>query len=287
MPQSAATLQAPPLSPGETLALLRLLDDETPEVRSHVAERLAATTGDMSEVLAGLSVSLTAEEHGILSSLLAPARRATLRREWVAPTAGAHALGDDWEGIEALLRLLSDFLHDGISLRQPLPDALDLLTEEASESHVATGRDLAQFLFAEGKLQPLPAGAPDPDEFDLAGSIANGKSGDLSLCLIYTLIGQRLGIEVDFVPYPSHYLARYYDHGIPVIVDCYGNGQLHLQSTLLEDPQIRVEERKLIAQAADPGSALVIYMNELTATLTECGRAEDAQLVNQLRKSLL
>ncbi len=114
----------------ELKALVRLLDDETPAVRERIAARLLETTGDLSEALAEIGWGGSAYEQDLLSGILHPARRETLRREWCVPSGG---LGDDWETLEHLLRLLSDFLHDGVNLRQSLPDALDLLAEEAEE----------------------------------------------------------------------------------------------------------------------------------------------------------
>ena len=128
-----STSEVPP-APEELDALLRLLDDETPEVRTRVAERLALCGGDISEWLATQSRALSTHEKLVLTALLGATRRQTLEREWLVPTGGAAALGEDWDSFEAILRVLSDFIHDGITLRQPLSDALDLLPEEAGES---------------------------------------------------------------------------------------------------------------------------------------------------------
>jgi hypothetical protein len=78
--------------------------------------------------------------------MLRPARREILVRDWIAPSGGAMALHEDWESFEALLRTISDFLHDGITLRQPLSDALDLLMEEAIDDGVTDADELRTFL---------------------------------------------------------------------------------------------------------------------------------------------
>jgi hypothetical protein len=127
-------MNAAPPEPEELDALLRLLDDETPSVREQVAQRLALCGGDISEWLATQPRILSREEKSLLTEMLSPGRREALAREWIAPTGGAAALSEDWDSVESLLRVLSDFLHDGIALRQPLADALDLLAEEAAKA---------------------------------------------------------------------------------------------------------------------------------------------------------
>ena len=59
----------------ELKALLRLLDDETPEVRARVAERLLATTGDLSEPLAELGWHGSDYERELLSGFESEAKQ--------------------------------------------------------------------------------------------------------------------------------------------------------------------------------------------------------------------
>ena len=120
-------------SPERLAVLLRLLDDDSPPVRASVENALSAFGGDVSELLGESEVHLGEAELELLSLLLLPSRRERLRREWVVPAGGAAAVQDDWELFEALLRSLSDYLHDGVTMRQPLGDALDLLAEDLEQ----------------------------------------------------------------------------------------------------------------------------------------------------------
>jgi regulator of sirC expression with transglutaminase-like and TPR domain len=268
-------------------ALLRLLDDETPEVRDRVAERLALCGGDLSEWLATHPQPLTRKEQTLLTDMLSPSRRETLVADWIVPTGGAAALREDWESFEALLRALSDFLHDGITLRQPLSDALDLLAEEATEDSVISENDLAVFLFANEKLAGNRSDYYDPRNSDLAWAIDEGKSNPLGLCLIYILVARRLGMEVEGVNFPGHFLCRFFEDGYPVIVDCFDRGRLHLQSTLLENAdQLSHQQRVVLRQTADPGSILIRLMNNLSPALEHAGRTQDAKLIERLRATL-
>jgi len=278
--------EAPP-APEELAALLRLLDDETPEVRARVAGRLALCGGgDLSEFLATHPRGLSDSEREVLVVLLRPARRAALEHEWLAPSGGAAALREDWEAFEALLRVISDFLHDGVSLRQPLSDALDLLAEEADEAGVGSANDLRAFLFEEGRLVGNEAGYEDPRNSDLAWAIAEGRSNPLGLALIFQLVARRLELVVEAVNFPGHFLCRIYEDGYPIIVDCFDRGRLHLQASLLEDPEIGRAERNVLRQSADPGTVLLRLFNNLVAALEGEGRRDDARLVRKLRGTL-
>lgn len=276
---------APP-APEELHALLRLLDDETPAVRERVAERFALCGGDLSEWLAAQPHSLNSRERSLLAEMLSPPRRELLAREWVAPTGGAAALQEDWEAFEALLRSLSDFLHDGISLRQPLSDALDLLAEEAADDGVTTANELRLFLFEGARLTGNQVDYRDPRNSDLAWCIAEGHSNPLGLCLIFMLVGRRLHFEIEGVNFPGHFMCRIFEDGFPVIIDCFDSGELHSQSELLENSALNRVQRLLLRQTVDPGTILLRLLNNLIEALKQANRDDDAQLVQKLRATL-
>lgn len=279
-------MNAAPPAPDELDALVRLLDDETPAVRSRVAERLALSNGDLSEWLATRPRTLSKKEKGLLSELLRPPHRQTLIREWIAPTGGAAALQEDWETFESLLRTLSDFLHDGISLRQPLSDALDLLAEEASDDGVSTANELRAFLFDGTRLTANPEKYSDPRNSDLAWSIAEGHSNPLGLCLIFMLVARRLHLEVEGVNFPGHFLCRIFEDGFPVIVDCHDNGRLHLQAALLESPELNRAQRDFLRRSTGPGPILQRLLHNLHGALKQAARDEDAALIAELQATL-
>jgi regulator of sirC expression with transglutaminase-like and TPR domain len=279
-------MNAVPPAPDELDALLRLLDDETPAVRARVAERLAHCGGDISEWLATRPRALGKRELSLLAEMLSPPRREALEREWLAPTGGAAALREDWETFEAMLRTVSDFLHDGITIRQPLSDALDLLAEEAVEGGASSARELRAFLFVGARLIANRDGYDDPRNSDLAWSIAEGKSNPLGLVLIFMLVARRMDFEVEAVNFPGHFMCRIYEDGYPIIVDCFDEGRLHLQSTLLENPELSRDERSILRQSADPGTILLRLLNNLDAALEKTGRKDDAKLIRKLRATL-
>lgn len=277
---------APP-DAGELDALIRLLDDETPAVRTRVAERFALCGGDLSEWLASSTRSLTDGERDLLAEMLRPGRRMMLEREWVIPSGGAAALREDWESFEALLRVLSDFLHDGVTLRQPLSDALDLLAEDALGAGVVDENGLRSFLFESGRLAGNRKDYYDPRNSDLAWAVAEGLSNPLGLCLVFILVARRMNLEVEGVNFPGHFLCRIHQEGFPIIVDCFDKGRLHLQATLVEaGSDLDKAQRASIRSTADPGTILVRLLNNLASALKERGQGEDAELVSRLRGTL-
>jgi hypothetical protein len=280
-------VNALPPGPRELSALLRLLDDDTPEVRSVVAGRLAEVGGDLSEILPDMARSLSGREKELLTSMLLPARRKTLREEWVTPGFGLAGLGDDWELFESHLRLISDFLHDGLSLRQPLSDALDLLAEEAQEDGVAGANDLRVFLFERKRLGPNGVNYYDPRNSDLAWCLAEGVSNPIGLGVIYMLTGQRMGFEIEGISFPGHFLCRIREDGYPLIVDCYDRGCIHSQN-VLTDPtnDLGREQRRALEGSADLGTILLRVLNNLIDAFVRKGRMEDAELITEMRESM-
>ncbi|HVJ46287.1 MAG TPA: transglutaminase family protein [Luteolibacter sp.] len=280
-------MQTAPPEFDELDALIRLLDDETPEVRERVAERIGQCGGDLSEWLSSRPHELTRRERTLLEQMLLPSRRDALVRDWIIPSGGASALQEDWESFEALLRILSDFLHDGITLRQPLSDALDLLAEEAAENGVITERDLCTFLFNGSRLQGNRSDYYDPRNSDLAWGLAEGSSNPIGLSLIFILTARRLDMEVEGVNFPGHFLTRIFEDGYPLIVDCFDNGRIHFQSSLLESgSELTRQQRSSLRESAGPGIILVRLLNNLVTALEHAGRKEDAELVSTLQKTL-
>ena len=280
-------MNALPPDAKELSALLRLLDDDTPEVRSVVAGRLAEVGGDLSEILPDMARSLSGREKDLLTSMLLPARRKTLREEWVTPGFGLAGLGDDWELFESHLRLISDFLHDGLSLRQPLSDALDLLAEEAQEDGVASANDLRVFLFERKRLGPNAGNYYDPRNSDLAWCLSEGVSNPIGLGVIYMLTGQRLEMEIEGICFPGHFLCRIHEDGYPLIVDCFDRGCIHSQN-VLTDPSndLGREQRRALEGSADLGTILLRVLNNLIDAFVRQGRMDDAELITEMRDSM-
>lgn len=267
--------------------LLRLLDDETPAVRESVQRVLGDFGGDLSERLPDLGIDLSAHEQSLLTRLLHPGRRKRLRTDWVVPSSGWPALGNDWDRVEALLRMLSDYLHDGITLRLPVSDALDLLTEEFELSGSGHGPDeLRRWLFAEGRFRGNAADFHSPLNSDLSWVLAHGKSNPIGLCLVFILCGRRLGIDVEGCSFPGRFLCRIaVDENIQV-VDSFDGGNCHDLDSLLQRSDLSEVARRALQTPAPAGAILVRVLRNLHRAFRELKSDEDSDLIGELLASL-
>ena len=127
-------------------SLLKLLDDQNKDVQQGVQRALLEFEGDASHDLAALGINLEPDESKILSESLHAGRQKLLEEQWVVPASNLSYPDGDYESFEALLRLISDFLHDGITLRPSLSDELDIIAQDA-HPEVGTARELADWLF--------------------------------------------------------------------------------------------------------------------------------------------
>ena len=206
--------------------LIRLLDDDDPVVRPAVREQFAHYQGDLSHDLAALGISLSASGKKRLSHWLEPGRRQTLSDEWIIPSGGGVTLADDWDGFENLLRMLSDFLHDGIMLRPSLPDQLDLLADEIRDDCPDPSVDaLRSWLFVKGPFKPTKANADAVGNYDLCRVMDLYQGNATSFGCLFMLIGRRLGLPVEGCNYPGHFLTRIHDEDKVFLVDCYHGGR--------------------------------------------------------------
>ena len=276
-------------SPERLSVLLRLLDDDSPPVRASVEAALSAFGGDVSELLPELDAGLGEAELELLSLLLLPARRDRLRRDWVVPAGGAAAVHDDWDQFEALLRTLSDYLHDGVTLRQPLADALDLLAEDLegiAAEHGAAG--LNRVLFEDGRFTANLDEEDEPENYDLARVLAGHPSNAIGLGLIFLLVARRLEIDVEGINLPRSFLCRYQDEGQMLLSEPHVKGR----RVLPEDLAHRIrryprEVRSLAARPASPGELLVRVVEELATSWSVRGETEDAELMEELLATLV
>ncbi|MFC7339496.1 transglutaminase family protein [Haloferula chungangensis] len=279
-----------PLPTAESLAvLLRLIDDETPEVRQSVAGALDAFSGDVSELLHEGVMKPSGDDLKVLSSLLQPARRERLRRDWIVPAGGAASLADDWDAFEAMLRILSDYLHDGVTLRQPLGDALDLLAEELEPHYIEDGcAGLCKTLLGSKRLIADRKGEMDPKLLDLAAVIAGSPSNSFGLGLILLLVARRLEADISGVSLPGAFFCRYGTEQGPILLDPTAGGRpvdpAEFTHRIRRYPR---EIRMLAGRAATTGELLLRTTEELATAFAVLNLTEDAELMEDLVDSLL
>lgn len=277
-----------PLLQADLSTLLRLLDDETPEVRQSVLTALHDYDGDLSEALIEADIELIDSQRALLSSLLQAGRRDRLLREWVVPSEGLVGLHEDWDHCESMMRVLSDFLHDGLSIRQPLGDALDLLAEE-SESlyHEHGAKAWLRGLFHHHGLQPGIGDDLRPACLDLAAVAAGHPTQDTGAGIVAVLLARRIGAPVTAIDLPHH---------LVLVCDDELGGSVHDPRLLGEEidreslvRQIRGFPRAVrlrCSRPASPGELLRRLVDELATTFSLLEQEEDGLLMEKLLDSL-
>lgn len=268
--------------------LLRLLDDNDPEVRPAVREQFESCQGDISHDLAALGISVSGSGRKRLQHWLEPGRRQTLMEEWIVPSGGSAALSDDWDSFENLLRLLSDFLHDGVTLRPSLPDHLDMLAEEMRKDlPEPTAELMRRWLFVKSRFQRPTAKADDICYFDLSYVIEHCAGNATSLGCLFMLLGRRLSVEVDGCNYPGHFLCKIHSGDRLCLIDCFHHGRIFDVNELLAgNLEISPKARRAIVSPCYLGDVLLRYLIEMQYSLAAMGRTEDANLLKKLAATL-
>ncbi|MBI24743.1 MAG: hypothetical protein CMN05_14300 [Roseibacillus sp.] len=268
--------------------LVKLLDDDDPAVRQILSERFATCRGDVSAELVRLGITLANGEQSRLSELLAPGRRRQIRHQWVIPQQGFDESNGDWESFELLLRLLSELLHDGTSLRPTLPDALDQITDEAilHDAH-RDERSLCRFLFESGRFQGNKADFYHPGNADLLWIIMNRKGNPIGLTVLAMLIAHRLGLCIGGCNFPAHFLAWISVDGHSHLVDCFGAGRLiPVEEIRSNSAVLTPDSRRAIRGPCSMRDILLRILRNLHLTFTQHDRGNDAGLIDELLLSL-
>lgn len=266
--------------------MLRLLDDENEAVQDGVELALLDYEGDVSDSLAGLGLSLPDAEEEKLSHLLRRGREIRLRDEWVVPRRGLDGADGDWESFEALLRSVSDFLHDGVHLRPSLPDQLDLLAEEM-EGKCHTPMELAEALFRWGRFEGNSSGMSQVENSDLAWILAERKGNPLGLALIYLLVGRRLEMTIYGCNFPGHFLAMIEDGGDWQLIDAFHGGRAtSVRGLLKEHPELSDNARLALTQPCTLRDMLRRLLGNLLMALSLEERVPESLVVQELLLAL-
>lgn len=266
-------------------SLLKLLDDENEEVRKGVRRALMDFEGDASNDLAALGINLKSNEVKLLSDSLHAGRQKLLKEQWAMPASNLRYPDGDYESLEALLRLISDYLHDGVTLRPSLSDELDILAQEA-DSEAGTSLELAGWLFGLKRFVGNRAAPFDPRNSDLAWCLEEGKSNPLGLSLIYILVAQRLGLTVYGINYPGHFLCLIDTEEGPTLIDGFHQGRPILVSKLLKDhPELSEEATKAVRHPCSLASMLLRVLANMNLAFNKAGRFDDAKIIQDIMKT--
>ena len=202
--------------------LLKLLDDDSPDIRESIVNELRGLGPSLEVGLAGLEQPLDTYRKKLIKPVLEDTRRSWLKQEW----SSLLDINDEYEQLELAHRLISDF-----QLGRTYPYKLDSLLNQFTEEFCATGRQrdvlmLAKFLFEEKNLSGVDNDYYNPRNSNLVSVILSKRGIPISLAVIYILVGQRIGLDIEGCNFPGHFLARVRVGAEVFFVDCFNGGQI-------------------------------------------------------------
>ena len=203
--------------------LIKLLDDESENVRRSVMEELTAYGSSLQGEMVRLNITLSDDQEQLLQDLLAEQRRVWLKESWPSWI----SLRDDKLKLESALSLLAQFIGNRRE-SEKLGSLLDRLAEEFKSTYLKQNTfALAEFLFERKGIRGASSeDYHNPDNSDLIYAIKDGKGLPITLACVYILVGHRLGMEIEGCNSPGHFLAIARAGENRVVIDCYDGGRM-------------------------------------------------------------
>ena len=269
--------------------ILKLLDDPDTTVQKAIKKYVQRYNGDMSQALAKERLSLTASEKHLLTHYTHAGRKEHIIKHWQVPTRFLSTNSSDWDTFEYLLSLISDFLHDGISPRKRMSDAVDTLADEALVEDASQNADmLAKFLFSSGRLTGNKTSYFAKHNSDLAWVIESSIGNPISLCIIYMLLGNRFGLEVYGCNYPGHFLAWVNGSEKSYLVDTYNRARILDPNEIIQkNPSISEAARDALQGPCSFSTILQRVLSNLETSFTKDGMPQESEFFSQLKHSLV
>ena len=226
-----------------------------------------------------------------MADLLAPSRREDLEDTWFAWRDQTSA---DRQ-IEAALSQVSAFLSGWKTRPKELTERLDSLAAQALvdlAGAAAEPRWLADWLFSSRNGAPrLRGNSKDyyaPANSNLLWVLEAGLGNPISLCTIFRLLGQRLGVAVEGCNFPGHFLARVLVDEHLWLVDCFNRGRFMLAADVARHhPAANPAMEELVHQRASVGSILMRFLRNLDDAFDKLGMMPERQLMRRLAVKMM
>ncbi len=257
--------------PAQLQYLVRLLDDDSPEVQAAIWEELQAYGPGLEEELARQDLSLEDPHLERWRELNGKSYRYALLAQWPS----WFGMKGEKDQLETALSLLSDY-HDRYARPGRLPRLLDALSLEFFDTvEISDSYELARYLF---QTKGLDGGQGDYfslEKSDLARAIELGSGNPISLTCIYILVGHRLGIDIQGCNFPGHFLARTLVGNEVLLVDCFNGGHFLKAHAFLDvSPSPSEKVREIVHRPASVETILTRVLNNL---INAYGAVEDPE----------
>lgn len=263
--------------PGDWGNILNLIDDDSPCVRKAIVGRLRDLGQDPLQALEDAGVEMNPRQRLFLAALRQEMEDERLERGWELWSSGK----PDLEMFHVLVgMLLADY-----GGREDPRRLLDQWARRYLDSHLVPDLEtLVPFLFGPEGMQGDTEDYFAPRNSSLVEALARRRGLPITLCCALVLIGRRVGVHVDGVAFPGHFLARSEWQGRMVWIDCFDGGRFIGKEELLDAVgAVPPAMRDRIVDAASP---LEICARVLRNAVGSLERAEDIRRLQRARSWL-
>jgi hypothetical protein len=248
--------------------LLQLLDDDSPAVHEAVLAKLRELGMDPIAAMESEGIELNPAQRRRILSMRMEQEEYWLSEGWsrwfAAPAdleafhVLASALLSAYGGVSDPRRLLDDWARRYMA-RHQVPDL----------------ETLVGFLFSDDGMRGDDEDYFAPRNSSLAWVLENRRGLPITLCSALILVGRRVGLDVDGVAFPGHFLASGTYHGTRVWIDAFDGGRLIGRGELV-DALGRVPEETR-QRVLSPASTDEICARILRNVVTSLEKAEDVR----------
>lgn len=225
------------------IALLQLLDDESPVVRNAVTLELRSLERDVFQFVHDQRIGLNDRQYAVLDVIFRDQKRAELLREWQ----GWLDLEEGAEKLENALCLLTTF-QNGSCSRLSLSASLDELARLFPVTeNTPTSIELIRFLFDDLGFASVPNSREDKNSVAISTILETRRGPSMVLLCICMLLGHRLGMEITGCRWLGDYYVWYRENGILHLVDLdnHGTNSTFEELLRLQGPSRRAAEAAL------------------------------------------
>lgn len=267
------------MAPNDLPHLLKLLDDDSPVVRTAVARALSHYGGTLEQALSALPQPPGPNELQCIRTLLWEYRAAWLLEVWPQ----WRKQRTEPERLESAFSMLADFQRG-----YPEPGRLSGQLDDLALAcrHRGLHRDafrLAHFLFEVENFHGTQREYYDPRNSNLESVIEHRHGIPISLVCLYLLVGDRLGVPISGCAFPGHFLARVESDGRIFLVDCYNGGSVLSEDAVVGmNPETYRATRELIHHPADTMTILRRVLANLEHAYERAGEPRLAGLMAEV-----
>lgn len=265
--------------PNQIPYLMKLIDDPSDTVRQAVHNELRQYGPELRSILDNSNFIVTPSQFEQLVHVLRPFDSSWLQHAFFQ----CLDTDDQTQRLEQALSVLADFLCHRNS-QFSLSELLDSLAHNYDKRH--NDRDvlrLSDFLFVEQGLSGDRDDYYNPHNSNLISVIERRRGLPISLCLIYMLVGSRLGLDIQGCGFPGHFLARITTDNGPYLVDCFEKGRTLSDTIIIQHPQKKwrsmLSGQELVASSEE---IIIRVLRNLITASDQADNSYDQQLYEEI-----